>query len=314
MNSSTPVVEADNVVRRYGARRALDDCSLTIPSGSVFGLLGPNGSGKSTFVTMVAAMDRPESGALRVFGQEPTAALRARVGTVFQENAQDPLMTVGETLALAGQLFGLDRKAIAERSRRLLEAFGIADRLGERIATLSGGMRRRVEMARALLHDPELLLLDEPTTGVDPDERRALWDVLIGRERGRRTILLATNDLAEADTVCEQVAFLRDGRVVASGSPGELKKGLRREALRVTWPGVSAGALDALGTLDGVGAITRDGDLVHITADDASSLVPRLFGIEGERIRAVAIDASSLEDAYFQFVGQRARDSDEVRA
>lgn len=307
MDSQQAVIEARGVVRRYGERRGLDGLTLDVPAGVVFGLLGPNGSGKSTFVSLVAAMERPSAGSIRVFGMAPAAGLRQRVGTVFQENAQDPLMTVSETLSLAGRLFGLDRATVTQRGEGLLSAFGLSGRVDDRIATLSGGMRRRLELARALLHDPELLLMDEPTTGVDPDERRSLWEAILGPERGRRTIVLASNDLAEADAVCERVAFLKDGTLVAEGAPSELKKGLRREALRITWPEVAPGVLDAVASWPGVGAATREGDLVHITADDAGALVPRLFELPGPRIRAVAIEASSLEDAYFQYVGRRQR-------
>ena len=273
----------------------------------MFGLLGPNGSGKSTFVTMVAAMDAPPAGELRVFGEAPAAALRARVGTVFQENAQDPLMTVRETLALSGKLFGLSRQQIGERATRLLGEFGLGDRGGDAISALSGGMRRRLEMARALMHDPELLLLDEPTTGVDPDERKALWGALLERERGNRTVLLATNDLAEADAVCDQVAFVRDGRVVAAGTPAELKRGLKRESLIVTWPDVTDAQIAEVAGWPGSGSVTRDRDSLHISVDDASAFVPRLFAAANGGIRALSIETSSLEDAYFVHVGQRAR-------
>lgn len=304
--SVPPVVEAAGIRYDYGERRALDGLTLSVPAGSVFGLLGPNGSGKSTFITLLAAMETPTEGTLVAFGRRPAAALRARLGTVFQENTADPLMSVAETLTLAGRLFGLARAVIRARSQELLQAFGLREREHDAVSTLSGGMRRRLEMARALLHDPELLLLDEPTTGVDPSERRALWGALLGSARGRRTILLATNDLHEADGVCDMVAFLQAGRVVACGTPAELKRGLRREVLRVTWPAASEGEIATVAGWPGVGPITREGDLVHITVDDASALAPRLFALGPGEIHALSIEQSSLEDAYFQHVGRRA--------
>jgi ABC-2 type transport system ATP-binding protein len=310
VDSPFAAIEASGITRAYGERVALDNFTLVVPAGAVFGLLGPNGSGKSTFISMVAAMDRPTRGSLRVLGAEPSVALRARIGTVFQENALDPLMTAGETLHLAARLFGLPGHEGRARSTALLAQFGLADRSGDATASLSGGMRRRLEMARALLHSPQLLLLDEPTTGVDPEERRALWNALLGEARGQRTLLLATNDLAEADAVCDRVAFIQAGRVVASGSPEELKRGLRRESLRVTWPAASEAALAQVGLWPGAGAVTRDGETVHITADAASQLVPRLFDLAPGEIRAVSIETSSLEDAYFQYVTSR----DAVRA
>lgn len=300
-----PVITARGVVRRYGERRALDGLSLDVPGGSVFGLLGPNGSGKSTFIGLIAAMEAPAEGAISIFGQDPSRDLRGRIGTVFQENAQDPLMRVDETLELAGALFGMAKGDIRARSTELLRVFGLAGRERDAVSTLSGGMRRRLEMARALLHDPELLILDEPTTGVDPEERRALWEALLGGARGRRTILLATNDLAEADAVCEQVAFIQAGQVVAAGSPEELKRGLRREAVRVTWLDVTEDDIVEIAHWEGTGAVSRQGDTVQISVDEASVLVPRLFALSQGRIRSVTIERSSLEDAYFQHVSGR---------
>jgi len=150
-----------------------------------------------------------------------------------------------------------------------------------------------------------MLLLDEPTTGVDPEERQILWDTL-GEARGSTTVLLATNDLAEADAACDRVAFVQDGRVVATGTPAELKQGLRRDAVRITWPGATAEELAVVGGWPGTGEILRDEDTVHVTADDASALVPRLFELAGRGIRGVSIESSSLEDAYFRYIQRRA--------
>ena len=304
---SPHVIEATDIAFSYGDRRALAGLTLSVPTGSVFGLLGPNGSGKSTFVSLVAAMERPSTGRLSVFGEAPAAALRARVGTVFQENALDPLMTGTETLRLAGKLFGMSAAAIRQQSARRLGEFGLSDRADDSVAKLSGGMRRRLEMCRALLHDPELLLLDEPTTGVDPDERRALWTALLDRAGGSRTILLATNDLAEADEVCDQVAFIQAGRVVATGTPAELKRGLKRESVRVGWDSPTPEQLTAVASWAGEGQVTTHDGSIHITVDDASAFVPRLFALAPGAIRSIAIETASLEDAYFRHVNRRAQ-------
>jgi len=306
-HSPEAIIAARGVGLSYGSRRALDNFDLVVPSGSVFGLLGPNGSGKSSFISLLAAMEQPAEGTISILGESPRPALRVRIGTVFQENALDPLMTVKETLTLAGRLFGIDRETITIRIERLLSKFGLSERLNDHVSTLSGGMRRRLEMARALLHDPELLLLDEPTTGVDPDERKALWTALLEGEQGRRTILLATNDLAEADTVCDRVAFLRLGRVLVAGTPAELKRGLRREAVRLVWDSPDAAALAEIAAWPGSGEVIQQGNDVYVTVDDASAFVPRLFGLAPHAIHSIRIEESSLEDAYFQHVGARAR-------
>jgi ABC-type multidrug transport system ATPase subunit len=284
----TPVIQARAIVHRYGERLALNRLDLEIPHGSIFGLLGPNGSGKSTFVSLVAAMETPREGTLRVFGKEPSASLRARVGTVFQENAQDPLMTPAETIALAARLFEVPRAIARARERELLARFGLHSRQHDPVATLSGGMRRRLEVARALVHDPDLLLLDEPTTGVDPGERRALWDAVSeAAGNGRdRTILLASNDLVEADTVCDVVAFIDAGAAAAVGSPADLKRGLRAESVRASWPSVTDEDLGVIASWPGTSGILRDGDELRLTVDDASALVLRLFEFAPGAIRA----------------------------
>lgn len=304
MDQGVPAIVAREIVRDYGERRALDGFTLEVPPGSVFGILGPNGSGKSTFIAMVAAMERPETGELRVLGQTPSRHLRARVGTVFQENSADPLMRTAEYLHFVGRLFGVGGGTLAERIPSLLQRFGLAARASDPVSTLSGGMRRRLEVARALLHQPAILLLDEPTTGVDPEERRILWDTL-AEARGETTVLLATNDLSEADAACDRVAFVQDGRVIATGSPAELKQALRRDAVRITWPDATDAILAAVAAWPGIGGVVRNEDVVHVTADDASAMVPRLFELAGREIRGVSIESSSLEDAYFQYIRRR---------
>ncbi|MGE0600752.1 MAG: ATP-binding cassette domain-containing protein [Dehalococcoidia bacterium] len=297
-------IHAVNITRQYGDRRALDGFSLEVPATGVFGLLGPNGSGKSTFMAMVAAMETPAQGTLEVFGLPPSRTLRARVATVFQENSADPLMRVGEYLEFAGRLFGVRMPELRRRVPEVLNQFGLLQRIRDEVSTLSGGMRRRLEVARALLHRPNLLLLDEPTTGIDAEERALLWQNLRATNTGV-TILLATNDLAEADAVCDRVAFVQDGRIVISGTPHELKSGLRRESVRIGWESPSANDLARLASWPDTGEVTQDGDLVAVTTDDAATLVPRLFELAPGAIRSVAIASASLEDAYFQHVRRR---------
>ena len=171
-------VRATNVSRSYGQRVALDGFTLEVPRGGVFGLLGPNGSGKSTFIAMLAAMQPADSGAIEVLGQPPSRALLRRVATVFQENTADPLMKVTDYLRFSGRLFGVPAGELHARSFQLLERFGLGTRANDPISGLSGGMRRRLEVVRAMLHQPEVLLLDEPTTGIDAEERSVLLSLI----------------------------------------------------------------------------------------------------------------------------------------
>jgi ABC-2 type transport system ATP-binding protein len=299
------LIVASHLRRAYGGRTALDDFSLEVPRGSTFGLLGPNGSGKSTFVAMLAAMEDPAAGELRVFGEPPSRRLLSRVGVVFQENAIDPLMRVREYLDFAGRLFGMRPREIRTRSEGLLERFGLAGRANDRAGALSGGMRRRLEVVRAMLHRPELLILDEPTTGIDADEREILWNTLRSADDGL-TVLLATNDLAEADRVCSTVAFMRAGRIVAIGTPRELKSALRSESVRVEFDRTADELLPRLSVVAGGDGVTTDGTVAVVTTDDAAAYVRDLFTTLPQGIRSVRISGATLEDAYFQYVGRRA--------
>lgn len=289
----------------YGDRLALDSVSLDIPAGSVFGLLGPNGSGKTTLLASIATMKPRPAGVLTVFGAPPRLAFRGQLGVVFQEPSLDPLMTPLEILRLAGRLYGMPGAALLARGTELLEAVGLSDRSHDRVLTLSGGMRRRLDVARALVHRPALLLLDEPATGVDPEERRALWALVRDAAGPRGAVILATNDLAEAQAVCTHVAFLRHGRVLATGRPDELTAGLKGEALNLTWPGATDDLVDELQRWEGIGNVARDGDRVRITADAASALAARLFAAFPGQISALAVESASLEDAYFALVAGR---------
>ncbi len=300
-------IEAVGISHAFGKRRALDEFDLQVPLGGAFGLLGPNGSGKSTFVSLAAAAQQPQSGSLSVLGQPPHARLRRRIGTVFQESSLDPSMTPADLLGFFARLWGAAR---GEPVTTALALAGLSGRADDRIGTLSGGMRRRLEVARALLHQPELLLLDEPTSGVDSAEREALWQALLAGGAAR-TIVLATNDLAEAESVCDRVAFISQGRVVATGTPAELKRGLRRETVHLDWPGMPAEALGAIAAWHDAASPAWDGGELRIPADDGATLVPRLFAL-GHGIRAVRVERATLQDAYFQHVGRGRAEAAEV--
>ncbi len=302
----------------YGERLALDGLTLDgltldVPAGAVFGLLGPNGSGKSTLLSLLAGLRQPSAGEVRVLGRPPSTALRARIGLLFQETSLDPLMTSAETLWLHGRLYGLGGRALHERIGALLESAGLAERAGSFVSTLSGGMKRRLELARVLLPSPELILLDEPTTGLDPDAEAALWARLLEANRVGATIVLATNKVNEAERHCDRVAFIHRGHLAAEGAPAELKAGLKRDAVWVEWPGFTPALADEIGAWEGVGKLTWAHPTLHATVDAASAFVPRLFQAAGDGIRAVRIRESTLEDAYFDLVGTSLADDEAAR-
>jgi len=299
----TLAVEALDVVFEYDGRRALDSLSLAVPQGSIFGLLGPNGSGKSTLISLLAAMQAPQAGSLTVLGEKPGPRLRSRLGILFQETCLDPLMTVEETLRLHGKLFGFSGQTLKSSSDRVLALLELDQRAGDAAATLSGGMKRRLELARALLTGPELLLLDEPSVGLDLEVRSRLWGHLRDTNEEETTLIVATNDVLEAERYCHSVAFLSRGRTLAMGTPDELKRGLKRDSVRLEWPDLTESTLCDIASWPGVGRATWIAPILHVTVDDASSFVPRLFQAVGEGIRAIHIRESTLEDAYFQLVG-----------
>ena len=282
---------------------ALDGLSLRVSEGERFVLLGPNGAGKSTLLSMVIGLRVAESGTLQVLGQPPGAPVRRQTAMLFQDRSLDLSMTVGETLMFYGGLHGLAGSALKERTNRSVEALGLGDRVRQPAGELSGGLRRRLELARAMLTEPRLLLLDEPTIGLDPDSRLHLWEELIALNNAGTTLLIATNDVAEADRYATRVAFIQGGKVLAEDSPAELKRGLCRDAVWVEAPGLSPEAVAEVARLPGVGGVKSVAPHLHVTVEDATSFIPQLFGLLGGRIHSVRVEASTLEDAYFDRVG-----------
>ncbi len=299
---TTRAAEAEAVAFAYEARVALDGLTLSVPAGAVFGLLGPNGSGKSTLLSLLAGLRAPDSGTIRVLGQAPSPAARSRIGFLFQETSLDLLMTVRETLWLHGRLFAMSTVILRQRIDRMLNAIGLAERASDMVRTLSGGMKRRLELGRSLLPSPELLLLDEPTTGLDPDSEQAFWSHLHEINRDGVTIIVATNNVSEADRHCNSVAFVHRGRIVAHGSPAELKAGLKRDGVWVEGE-FAQQVIDEVAGWTDVGRLTWAPPLLHATVDSASAFVPRLFQTAGDRITSVRLRESTLEDAYFELVG-----------
>ena len=297
-------MDARALVYTYGERRALDDLSISVPQGAIFGLLGPNGCGKSTLISMLIGRRKPDSGDIRVLGEPLSAKLRARMGIVFQEPSLDPTMTVRESMHLQGRMFGLPRATTALRTTQLLDHVNLSDRATSMTATLSGGMKRRLELARALLTDPALLLLDEPTLALDLDSRQDLWRHLLEANVAGTTLLLATNDVAEAERYCHTVTLLDEGRVVAHGTPAELKRGLRHDAVRVEWKDDPEREVAAIESWPGVGGVRIAGRTTHVTVDAASPFLTRLFQEAGDRINGVQVEETTLEDVYFQLVGK----------
>jgi ABC-2 type transport system ATP-binding protein len=237
MNRQIPLaIEATGLVKSFGETRAVDGVDLAVRSGSVYGVLGPNGAGKTTTVRMLATLLRPDAGSARVLGHDivrEADAVRSSVSLTGQLASVDEDLTGRENLILIGRLLGLKRPAAKARAKELLEAFGIAEASGRLVKNYSGGMRRRLDIAASIVVTPELMFLDEPTTGLDPRSRNQVWDIIRALRSGGTTILLCTQYLDEADQLADGIAVIDHGKVIAEGTPGQLKASVGSGALHV---------------------------------------------------------------------------------
>ena len=303
---SVPAVELRDLRQRYGDRVALDGVSLTVAPGEIVALLGPNGSGKSTLFKILATLLEPTEGSARIFGHDvrrDADAVRRQMGVVFQQPSIDKLLSVEENLLHHGALYGLARATLRTRVAAMLERFGLTERRGERVGRLSGGLARRVELAKALVVGAEVLLLDEPSTGLDPLARREFLAHLGElRDRDGITVLLTTHHLDEAERA-DRVAILDRGRVVTLGAPEELKAALGGEVLVIQV--ASAERLrERLRLRLGLEATVVDG-AVRLEAPRAHEIVPRLVDAFPDEIRSITYGKPTLEDVFVHLTGRR---------
>src|SRR5215218_6499343 len=296
------MIEATDLTKNYGKVRALDGLSFEVSPGTIFGLLGPNGAGKSTSVKLLTTLARPDSGKASVAGhdvlREP-AEVRRAIGVVAQRSGMDRDLTGRENVKLQGQLQGMRGPELDRRTDELLEQLGLSEAARRVARTYSGGMQRRLDIAIGLVHRPRVLFLDEPTTGLDPEVRAAMWQE-IGRlkEDEGLTILLTTHYMEEADRLASQVAIVDRGRVVAEGSPADLKASLHGEAVHVELEGgatVNGRVHGALQGVSGLGEVVVEGAALHARVDDGARAVP---------VATVTVARPSLDDVYLRYAGR----------
>jgi ABC-2 type transport system ATP-binding protein len=306
-------IEAAGLVKTFAKEvRALDGVSLRVQTGTVFGLLGPNGAGKSTAVKILTTLAAPDAGQARVMGIDVVARpdkVRRTIGVVSQRSGVDVQATGRENLRLQGQLYGMRSSTLEQRVSELLARFGLAEAENRIAKGYSGGMQRRLDIAMALVHDPRVLFLDEPTTGLDPEVRAEMWSEIerLSGERGI-TVLLTTHYLEEADRLASQLAILDRGKVVGEGTPDELKRELRGDAIHVDLAGEHNGAVSAaLGRLAGVREVTIEGRALRARADDGGRAVPAVLQAleaHGVAVASVRVARPSLDDVYLRYAGR----------
>jgi lipooligosaccharide transport system ATP-binding protein len=314
VDDNRPLVEARGLAKTYPARngtppfRAVDGIDFEFGRGEAFGFLGPNGAGKSSTMRMLAAISPVTDGTLRVLGMDPASEgpeIRSRIGVVPQDDCLDRELTVRENIYVYGRYFGLPRAVIRERLERLLQFAQLEDKADAQVEMLSGGMRRRLTIARSLINEPEILLLDEPTTGLDPQARHVLWDRLYRLKAEGVTLIITTHYMDEAEQLCDRLAVMDGGRIVAEGSPRELIEAhVTREVLELRFAPDGHGAVAQRLRDAGVGErIDVLPDRVLVYAADGEAALASAHGLSLEPITAL-VRRATLEDVFLKLTGR----------
>jgi len=311
-------IEAQGLVKTFGKTRALDGLELAVPAGGIYGVLGPNGAGKTTAIRIFATLLKADAGEARVLGHDVRGQahdVRRRVSLTGQFASVDDDLTGTENLAFLGRLLGYDRKAARARADQLLTAFGLGDAAGRLVKTYSGGMRRRIDIAASIVVRPDIIFLDEPTTGLDPRSRNQVWDIVRALVGEGTTVLLTTQYLDEADQLAGRIAVIDHGRVIAEGTPGQLKASVGSGTLHVRLhdPAQREQARQHLATTLGV-EVERDSDPTALSARvaDARAVAAALADLTESGIEVVnfALGQPSLDEVFLSLTGRPADDED----
>jgi ABC-2 type transport system ATP-binding protein len=317
---SDAAIRAHGLVRRFADFAAVDGVDLAIRPGEIYGFLGPNGAGKSTTVRVLCTLISPDGGSATVAGYDVATEpeqVRLRIGVALQDAALDPKQTGSELLRLQGRLYGLNKKEVARRLLEVGELVDIGDAIDRPIGTYSGGMKRRLDLAAALIHNPEILFLDEPTTGLDPVSRARVWEEVrrLNDQLGT-TIFLTTQYLEEADELADRVGILSDGKLVAEGTPEALKRTVGEDVIIARVDGAGEAALVAVQDIAGVSAAELHGDELTIAATDGASVIsPVAVALSGGgvHVRDLTLRTTTLDDVFLELTGNRIEPRDDTQ-
>jgi ABC-2 type transport system ATP-binding protein len=313
-HSSTqgPAIAVAGLVKNYGDIQAVRGVDFEVATGEVFGFLGPNGAGKTTTINMLCTLAKPSAGTAAVAGHDVVRErddVRRNIGLVFQDPTLDGYLTAAQNLKLHAELYGVQSNLVKPRMQQVMEMVGLWDRKDSPVATFSGGMRRRLEIARGLMHSPRVLFLDEPTIGLDPQTRRSIWSYIRElKEREEITIFMTTHYMDEAEW-CDRIAIMDHGQIVALDAPETLKAGIGRDRVTIHTDDDVA-AIAAIADKFGLEAVIAEG-AVTFGVQRGEEFVPRLFADLGLPIRSVNVSRPTLDDVFMSFTGSTIRDAEE---
>ena len=309
MNAATelPLVHARGLIKRFGDLVAVDGIDFDVQKGEAFGFLGPNGAGKTSTMRMIGCVSPPSGGALKILGLDPVAhgpEIRGRLGVVPQQDTLDFELTVRENIIIYGRYFGLPRRQLRERAEELLDFVQLTERADDRVEPLSGGMKRRLTIARSLVNDPDVLLLDEPTTGLDPQARHTVWDRLFRLKQRGVTLILTTHYMDEAEQLCDRLVVMDKAKIVAEGSPLDLiDRYSTREVVELRF-GVDQQPEHVAARMDGlVHRLEALPDRLLLYTDDGDTAASRVHEI-GLQPESVLVRRSTLEDVFLHLTGR----------
>jgi ABC-2 type transport system ATP-binding protein len=311
MSSPASAVSVNGLTKRYGEVEAVRGIDFEVRAGETFGFLGPNGAGKSTTINMLCTLVRPSAGSATVAGHDVVRErdeVRRNIGLVFQDTTLDGYLTAEENLSLHAELYGVPRDLVAERIRQVMEMVELWKRRSHLVNTFSGGMKRRLEIARGLLHSPRVLFLDEPTVGLDPQTRSSIWGYItkLGREEDI-TIFLTTHYMDEAE-YCDRIAIIDQGLIVVLDTPRALKESVGKDRVQIH-TGDDRAAIEALRERFGIEALMAEG-AVTFGVPGGEEFVPRLFAELGQPISSVSVSRPSLDDVFLAYTGSTIRDAE----